>query len=182
MPEAMDGPGINMRTHTPLIAGIGLLFFALIATGAVLNLAPERLFIVEQRPVTAARSLSGRIPAGQVATALRFGRVESVSGRIRAGDTVDVYAFYSERAGAAATTRVLMREKLVYTASESPEAISLTLAMPPDEAVSLQDALLAGARPYAVLRSGRGLSQRAAPESFGDDSLSSWITQVAESR
>jgi hypothetical protein len=178
----MDVPGIDMRTHTPLIAGIGLLFFALIATGAVLNLAPERLFFVEQQPATTARSLSGRIPAGQVATALRFGRVESVGGRIRAGDTVDVYAFYPERASGGAATRVLMREKLVYTASESPDAISLTLAMPTDEAVRLQDALLAGARPYAVLRSGRGMSERAAPESFGDDSLSSWITQVTESR
>jgi hypothetical protein len=95
---------------------------------------------------------------------------------------VDLYAFYPDRAGSGATTQVLMREKLVYAATESPDAMSITLAMPTDEVLRLQNALLTGARPYAVLRSTRGMAGQAAPESFGDGSIQAWIAQVTESR
>jgi hypothetical protein len=112
-----------------------------------------------------------------------LGRVESIGGVIRAGDVIDVYAFFTERAtGGVASTRVLMREKLVYAANSSPDALSVTLALPPDEATLLQDALQLGARPYAVLRSSRGMAGREAPNGFQDDALASWIASVSESR
>jgi hypothetical protein len=172
-----------LTARLPLLVGLGLLFIALIATGLSLNRRLPRLVPGEVEVTSPSRSLSARIPSGQVAASLRLGRVESIGGAIRAGDVIDVYAFFTERAtGGVASTRVLMREKLVYAASANPDAVSITLALPPEEAALLQDALQIGTRPYAILRSSRGMAGREAPNGFQDDALAPWIARVSESR
>jgi hypothetical protein len=172
-----------LTARVPLLVGLGLLFLALLATSLSLNRRLPRSVPGEAEAPNPARTLSARIPSGHVAAPLRLGRVESIGGVIRAGDVIDVYAFFTERAtGGGASTRVLMREKLVYAASANPESASITLALPPEEATLLQDALQLGARPYAVLRSSRGMAGREAPDGFQDEALASWIARVSESR
>jgi hypothetical protein len=172
-----------LTARAPLLVGLGLLFLALLATSLSLNRRLPRSVPGEAEGTNPARSLSARLPSGQVAAPLRLGRVESIGGVIRAGDVVDVYAFFTERAtGGVPSTRVLMRQKLVYAVSSNPDAVSITLALPPQEATVLQDALQLGARPYAVLRSSRGMDGREAPDGFQDDALASWIARVLESR
>ena len=94
--------------------GVALLCLAILATGVTLGLQPPRFQGNDDSPTddsaSPPRPLSARIPPGQVATALRLGSVESVAGAIRAGDTIDVYAFLPDRAtGSVAATQVHAR-------------------------------------------------------------------------
>jgi Flp pilus assembly protein CpaB len=128
-------------------------------------------------------ALSARVPPGQVATALRVSRSEGVAGALRPGDTIDVLMAFTDRAsGVSPTTRVLMREKLVYAVALEGDVQSVTLVMPPEEALLLQDALQVGARPYLVLRSAAGLGGAEAPFALSDEALSAWIGRLTGRR
>ena len=164
--------------------GIGLLLLALAATAIALNPRPSTSNSpVESELIGTQPNLSARVPAGQVATALRLSRTEGAAGAIRPGDTIDVYAFFPQRAtGGAPSTRVLLREKLVYAATQEMDLQSVTLVMPPQEAVLLQDALQIGARPYATIRSSKGMPVNEAPVVFGDEALAAWIARLGAGR
>ena len=166
----------------PLLVGAGLLLSALLATAVMLSARPSRLDATDD-PRPSVVALSARVPPGQVATALRVSRSEGVAGALRPGDTIDVLAAFADRvSGGSPSTRILMREKLVYAVALEGDIQSVTLVMPPEEALLLQDALQIGARPYLVLRSAAGLGGAEAPSAFGDEALSAWIGRLAGGR
>jgi hypothetical protein len=165
-----------------LYVGIALVVLALFATTAIV---PGRGGSGEasspSTPVSG--NLSARVPAGQVATAIRLSRVESAGGAIRSGDLIDLYSYFPERStDAGPFTRVLLSDKQVYAAVPDNDSESVTLVVSPDEAILLQNALQIGARPFAVIRSGRGGPPAAAPASISDENLATWITQVGSGR
>jgi Flp pilus assembly protein CpaB len=130
-----------------------------------------------------ARSLAARVPAGQVATAIRFSRVESAGGGLRPGDVIDVYTHFPERAlDGGPFTRLLLGSRPVYAAVPDNDFVSVTLVVSPEEAILLQNALQIGARPFAVLRSAKGEPSNSTPVSINDEYLASWIQQVGSSR
>ena len=109
---------------------------------------------------------------------MRLDAVGGVGGAIRAGDAIDLYAHFPPQAGGAQpTTRVLLRDALVYGAAKDPNALTVTLAMPPERAVLIQQALRQGARPFAAVRSPR--TAASAGEVFDDSDLATWLTRVA---
>jgi hypothetical protein len=142
-----------------LMVGSMLLLVAVIFSTFAIVANPRSSTSDEQPGAAAPLTIAQRIPADQVATSIRLSQVESVAGALRAGDPIDVYGFYPERlTGDVAATRTLLRQKLIYTTTQDPEGQSVTLAMPPQEALLLEEALRMGARPYAVLRSRSGMS------------------------
>jgi Flp pilus assembly protein CpaB len=168
-----------LTARIPLLVGVGLLLAALLVTTAVLGARSPQLDTTSRLSLTTV-ALSARVPSGQVATALRVSRSEGVAGVLRPGDTIDVLAAFAARVtGGATVTRVLMREKLVYAVALDSNTLSVTLVMPSEEAILLQDALQVGARPYLVLRSSAGLAGNEAPPVFGNEGLSAWITRLA---
>jgi hypothetical protein len=102
-----------------------------------------------------------------------------VAGAIRAGDVIDLYAFFPSQLGeGVAVTRVLLRETLVYGVTRDQGTQTLVLAMAPGQAAQMQQALQMGARPLATVRPSRS-SAPAAPTAFADTDYVGWLARLA---
>ena len=163
-----------------LLVGIGIIVLALAASiSAVVGTTSTRRGPSDPALSSAAANLSARVPPGEVATSIRLDSVAGVGGGIRAGDVIDLYAFFpAQLGGGLAVTRVLLRESLVYGVAREAGAQALTLSMDPAQAMAVQQALQVGARPLAVIRPA-SFSAPPAPAAFSDHDLVGWLTRVA---
>jgi Flp pilus assembly protein CpaB len=164
-----------------LIAGVVMIVLA-VAGSIVLVLGAAGAGGRSTAPVAAATNLSARVPEGTVATAIRLDPTASVGGAIQPGDVVDLLAYVPEQlSGGEPVTRVLVREGLVYAATKGTTPQTVTLAMPPSQALQVQQAIETGARPVAVVRTTKGAIP-SGPEVFGDRDLISWLARLAATR
>ena len=91
----------------------------------------------------------------------------------RSGDRVDVLGYFSRQViGSESETRLLLPDVPVLTVDRSGPGVALTLAVPHDGALLLQEALAIGARPFVTLRSAQVLPDAVGvPRSFSDTDL-----------
>jgi Flp pilus assembly protein CpaB len=110
-----------------------------------------------------------------VAAVLSVDIGSGAGGAARTGDHVDVLGYFSHQvSGAQAVTRVLVTDVPVLTVDRSGASVALTLAVPQETALLLQEAQALGARPFVTLR---GVEQTAElPSSFSDSDLANRIT------
>lgn len=169
-----------MADRALIIVGIGVIVLAIVASiGAVMSTTDTGRAPSEPVFSSNAANLSGRVPPGEVATSIRLDAVAGVAGGIRAGDVIDLYAFFpSPLSEGVAATRVILRETLVYGVARDGGTQTLILAMAPGQAVQVQQALQLGARPLAAIRPSRS-SAPPAPAAFSDADFAGWLTRVA---
>jgi Flp pilus assembly protein CpaB len=129
-------------------------------------------------PLTlASTQLSLRLPPGQVGIVLRLDNLAATGGDLVKGDHVQVYAYFPAASGAAGDTRELLSDRTILGITREGDATAVTLAVQPDQALSIQNATLAGAKPFVLLRSSAGLAGATIPTTFGSDDLPAWIAR-----
>lgn len=109
----------------------------------------------------------------QVATVLFVDATTGAGSAARPGDRVDVLGYFSRQViGSENVTRMLLPDVAVLMVDHSGPGVALTLAVPQDGAVLLQEALAIGARPFVTLRSALAApGADAMPRSFSDTDL-----------
>jgi Flp pilus assembly protein CpaB len=161
--------------------GLDLATVALLVGGAAVIAASVVAAIVLLTPTPVAAPLSGEptglmsrtsvaLPAGRVAAVLTVDASAGAGAAARSGDHVDVLGYFSPQAtGADSITRVLLRDVPVVTVERSAANVALTLAVPQDDALLLQEAQALGARPFVMLLADAAQpSALDAPTSFSD--------------
>jgi Flp pilus assembly protein CpaB len=140
-----------------LIVGGCLLLAAAIVSAIVLVRPPA-----EPRP--AALSEPTPLPADHVATVLRVDPAAGAVNAARVGDHVDVLGYFSRQVtGVESVTRLLIGDVAVLAIARDGGATALTLAVPADTALLLQQAQAMGAKPFVVLRSATDQASRMYP-------------------
>lgn len=168
---------------TVLIAGGVVLIAAALVTGFVtlsrpVEAVPERpLAEVVPTPTGVART-SVALPADRVAAVLNVDASVGAGLAARLGDHVDVLGYFSRQiTGAESVTRVLLSDVPVVGVDRSGAAVALTLAVPRDAALLLQEAEALGARPFVVLLADAAQPAASAhPTNFSDADLANRLT------
>jgi Flp pilus assembly protein CpaB len=124
-------------------------------------------------PGVVANRPSVALSAERVASVLVVDAATGAASAARAGDHVDVLGYFSRQSiGPESVTRVLLQDVPVLTVDRSGASVALTLEVPHDGALLLQEAQAIGARPFVALRSAQSVSDaQAAPGSFSDTDL-----------
>ncbi len=159
--------GLDLVTGALLLGGAGLLAASIVA--AVVLLTPP-----EGSPVPGPEAVPTPLLAGRPSAALSPDRVATVlavdagvgaGSAVRAGDHVDVLAFFAQQT----TTRLILQDVPVLNVDRSGSSIALTLAVPQTSALVLQESQALGARPLVTLRPLQPLGEL--PGSFSDADL-----------
>jgi hypothetical protein len=171
--------GVDLATGALILGGVALIAVSFIAAGALL--APAT---VADPGVAVDASLAGPTPtlasrasvalsADQVATVLFVDATTGAGSAARTGDRVDVLGYFSRQViGSESITRLLLPDVPVLTVDHSGPGVALTLAVPHDGALLLQEALAIGARPFVTLRSVQVIQAApGVPPSFSDTDL-----------
>src|SRR5438132_7673255 len=164
--------GFDLATGALILGGAGLIAAAIVAAVVLISPPPQVAPAVPEPIPTA--PLSGRpsaaLPADRVAAALTVDVSAGAGGAARAGDHVDVLAYFSRQiTGAEAVTRVVMQDVAVLNVDRSGSSVALTLALPQASALLLQEAQALGARPFVTLRPTRQSTD--IPAAFSDSDL-----------
>jgi Flp pilus assembly protein CpaB len=118
------------------------------------------------------------LPADRVAAVLNVDASTGAGVAARSGDHVDVLGYFSRQVtGGESVTRVLMHDVPVMTIDRSAATVALTLAVPQDASLLLQEAQALGARPFVMLLPETAqTSASAGPRSFSDTDLANRLT------
>ena len=173
--------GLDLATAA-LIAGGAALIAASIVVAVVLltpmSTTPPAVVAPASVPAQAVGRTSVALPADRVAAVLNVDASAGAGAAARAGDHVDVLAYFSRQITRAENvTRVLLRDVPVVSVARSAASVALTLAVPQTDALLLQEAQTLGARPLVLLLP--GVAEAAAPEqpaSFSDADLAARLT------
>jgi Flp pilus assembly protein CpaB len=174
--------GFDLLTGVLLLGGAALLAVAIVA--AVVLLAPPRApeSVVALEPEPTALPTPGRtsaaLPADRVAAVLTVDASQGAAAATRQGDHVDVLAYFSPRVtGDQSITRVLLADVPVLSVDRAGSSVGLTLAVPQDSALLLQEAQALGGQPFVTLRSPQ--SSPDLPPTFSDADLASRLAAGA---
>jgi Flp pilus assembly protein CpaB len=167
--------GRDLATGALILSGVVLIVGCLAAAAALLaqpTVTPPSA-AAEPLVSTPAARPSSALAADQVATLLVVDASSGAGSATHSGDRVDVLGYFSRQViGSESETRLLLPDVPVLTVDHSGPGVALTLAVPHDGALLLQEALAIGARPFVILRSvnvapdGGGV-----PRSFTDSDL-----------
>jgi Flp pilus assembly protein RcpC/CpaB len=179
--------------RSPLAAGFDLATAGLIVGGAILLaasvvaamvlLAPPRSPTVpvaapSPAPTPGARAAAA-LPADRVATVLTLDAAAGAAAATRSGDHIDIFGYFARRTtGSEAVTRVLLADVPVLGIDRAGNNVSLTLAVPPESALVLQEAQALGVQPFVALRPVQPTAE--APADFSDTDLVNRLTAGAQ--
>ena len=172
-----------MRDHLPHL-GVALLGLAVLCTAwAALTTRPAPSSPPPPPPAPTRGSPANQLPAGSVAAVLGLDAAPGAASFARAGDHIDVFAFFpAEVAGGQPLSRLLLSDAVVLRADEKADS-ALTVAVKPSEALLLQQLEQLRARPFAVLHSARPTpSEPAVRDVLLDSDVRPWLTQAMEAR
>ncbi|MDQ6671267.1 MAG: RcpC/CpaB family pilus assembly protein [Chloroflexota bacterium] len=178
------GP-LDLLTPALLSGGVALIVVSIVA-GKML-LAPPALVesgAADPNAAAPAATAVSRPPAGlsadQVATLLSVDASSGGGLAARSGDRVDVFGYFSRQViGSESVTRVLLQDAPVLTVDRSGPTVVLSLAVPHDGALLLQEAQAIGARPFVTLRGVAGMpSPDGTPRTFSDTDLANRLAGV----
>jgi Flp pilus assembly protein RcpC/CpaB len=164
--------GLDLASGALILGGASLIAASLVAA-AVLMAPPQpsasRTDLVTTSPTVMGRA-SASLQPDRVATVLTVDTGIGAGGTTRTGDHVDVLGYFSRQVtGADAVTRVLLQDVSVLAVERGGANVSLTLAVPQQSALLLQEAQALGARPFVTLRPVRATAEM--PASFSDSDL-----------
>ena len=154
----------------------GALLVAVAVIGIVVVLEPNSQ-LAEQTtpgapPTPTGERAAAALPADRVATVLYLDAGVGAGSVARASDHVDVMGYFSARVtGGGGLTRVLLTDVPVLSSDRNGPSVALTLAVPQDTAVLLQEAQALGARPLVTLRSALAGAAPNMPTTFSDTDL-----------
>ena len=172
-----------MRDHLPHL-GVALLGLAVLCTGwAALSARPAPDSPLSAPPAPTRGSAPNQLPAGSVAAVLGLDATPGAASFARAGDHVDVFAFFpAEVAGGQPMTRLLLSDAVVLRADEHADS-GLTVAVKPGEALLLQQLDQLHARPFAVLRAAQPTpAEPGVRDVLLDSDVRPWLSQEMEAR
>jgi Flp pilus assembly protein CpaB len=177
--------GLDLATAALITSGVAVIAVALVA-GAML-LAPAAAVgpsAVEPDATVPAPAVAGppsvAVSTDRVATVLRVDAAMGAGAAARSGDRIDVLGYFSRQdIGSESVTRMLLQDVPVLTVDRSGPGVALTLAVPADGALLLQEAQAIGARPFVALRSVGVLpSAEGVPRSYSDTDLANRLAGV----
>jgi hypothetical protein len=174
--------GFDAATAGLILGGAMLIAASIVAAASLL--APPRLSspVAEEpapTPVVTGRT-SAALPADRVATVLTVDAAAGAAGAARPGDHIDILGYFARPAtGAEAITRVLLADVPVLGIDRSGSSVALTLAVPQESALLLQQAQALGAQPFVALRPPNPVA--AVPSSFSDTDLANRLTAAGAS-
>jgi len=171
----LDGLSLGLLAAGALLLAAALVGAAVLvapAGGGTAAPAPTPLPALDSLPPDAA------VPADRVATVLAVDAAAGAASVARSGDHVDVLGYFGHATtGGDSITRPLLEDVPVVSVARSGATVDLTLAVPQDGLLLLQEAQALGARTFVALRSTAQPSGRALPSSFTDADLASRISQ-----
>jgi hypothetical protein len=159
--------GLDLTTGALLLGGAALLALSLV--GAFVLLAPAAA-----DPTPAPESVAvDAVTADHVVAVLTVDGTSGAATALQAGDHVDVLGYFSKQlTGTAGFTRVMVHDVAVLTSERSGTNVALSLALPRDAAMLLQEAQALGARPFVTLRAaGSPVDAEPAQATFSDADL-----------
>jgi Flp pilus assembly protein CpaB len=123
------------------------------------------------------------LPLDKVAAVLQVEATTSAGAAARAGDRIDVLGYFSRQVtGQDNVTRVLLQEVSVLAVDRSGPNVSLTLAVPQQEALLLQEAQALGARAFVALRPAQAAGDTLPRTTFSDTDLASRLAGASTLR
>ena len=171
--------GIDLATGALILGGAGLVAASIVATFVLLAPGPsEAAPAAEPAPApvpSVVLRASAALPPDRVAAVLTVDVGAGAGGVARSGDHVDVLGYFPRQVtGNEAITRVLVQDVPVLTADRAAAGVALTLAVPPDSALLLQEAQALGARAFVTVRPIQESADL--PASFSDSDLANRLT------
>jgi Flp pilus assembly protein CpaB len=168
--------GFDLATGALVVGGAVLVAASLVT--AVVLFAPAEPESLTAEPTPTSVSVMARpltvLAPDRVATVLSVDLAIGAGAAAQAGDRDDVLGYYSRQAtGAASVTRLLLQDVPVLAVARSGANAALTLAVPHDGAILLQEAQALGGKPFVSLRPVPPAAGPAAtsPASFSDVDL-----------
>lgn len=163
--------GFDFATAGLIIGGAVLIAISIIAAAVLVSPPHQAVPVAEPMPTPdVAAHTSAALPADRVATLLTLDTAAGGAGAARAGDHVDILGYFSHQAnGGESITRVLMADVPVLSVDRTGASVSLTLAVPQESALLLQEAQALGGQPFVALRPVQPLASE--PASFSDTDL-----------
>ena len=151
---------------------IGVALVATAVAVALLIVRPQPL-PAEPAAVTVTQQTSVELPASRVATILRVDAGAGAAGLARPGDHVDILGYFSRQVtGGDGVTRRLLEDVPILGVAREGRTTALTLAVPHEGALLLQQAQALGGQPFVVLRAaGSPAGGAPAPSAFSDSDL-----------
>jgi hypothetical protein len=169
--------GLDLATGALILGGAGLLAVAFASVFVLLAPTPPRGPGPEPAPMastTPARA-SVALSADRVAAVVNVDVGAGAGAAARGGDHVDVLGYFPRQVtGAEAITRVLVQDVPVLTADRVGAGVALTLAVPRESALLLQEAEALGAHAFVTLRADQYSDDL--PQSFSDSDLATRLT------
>jgi hypothetical protein len=167
--------GWDLATAVLIGGGAVLLAASIVAAVVLLTPAPpaQPTAVVQPAPTLTreASRPSAALPPDRVATVLYVDAGAGGGSVARMGDRVDVLGYFSRQVtGSENVTRTLLQDVPVLSVDRSGGNVALTLALPQNDALLLQEAQALGARALVTLRPLAG-TQDMAPASFSDGDL-----------
>ena len=166
--------GFDLATAALIAGGAALIAASIVVTVVLLTpvSTPPAVVAPASVPAQALGRTSVALPADRVAAVLNVDASAGAGAAARAGDHVDVLAYFSRQVtGAENVTRVLLRDVPVVSVARSAASVALTLAVPQTDALLLQEAQTLGARPLVLLLPGVAEAAPEQPASFSDADL-----------
>ena len=175
--------GLDLATAALMLGGAALIAGSIAAGAMVLTppvLDPQPVATEAVPTMIAPGRASATLAADRVATVLFVDAATGAGSAARAGDRVDVLGYFSRQiVGSESVTRMLLQDVPVLTVERSGASIALTLAVPHDGALLLQEAQAIGGRPFVTLRSVTvGPDVAGGPRSYSDTDLAARLAGV----
>jgi Flp pilus assembly protein CpaB len=169
--------GFDAVSAALIVGGAALVAASIVA--AVVLLSPPRSPEPAAPEPTPTPLLTGRtsaaLPPDRVATVLTVDAAAGAAGAARMGDHIDILGFFSRQAsGTDPVTRVLLADVPVLSVDRSGTSVALTLAVPQESALLLNEAQALGAQPLVALRPLHPVGEP--PASFSDADLAKRLT------
>jgi Flp pilus assembly protein CpaB len=172
--------GLDLASGALIASGVVLVAAAIVAAvvyvtppSSIAASAPEPGLVAPEDPGRPSETLA----ADRVAAVLFVDAANGAGGAAHPGDRVDVLGYFSRKVtGDQSVTRVLLQDVPVLASSRSGASVALTLAVPHESAVLLQEAQAIGARPLVTLRAAQSTLDASAPDlSFSDADLANRV-------
>jgi Flp pilus assembly protein CpaB len=166
--------GFDFATAALIMGGAVLIAISIVAATVLVSPPHEpAVAITESTPTPDVTGhTSAALPADRVATVLTVDAAAGAAGAARPGDHVDVFGYFAHQAnGGESITRSLMADVPVLSVDRTGSSVALTLAVPQESALLLQEAQALGGQAFVALRPLQPLASE--PASFSDTDLAS---------
>jgi len=163
--------GFDFVTAGLIVGGAALIAGSIIALAVLVSPPHEPALLLVPTPTADATGhTAAALPPDRVATVLTLDAAAGAAGAARTGDHVDILGYFAHQAsGGDPVTRVLMADVPVLSVDHSGTNVALTLAIPQESALLLQEAQALGAQAFVALRPVQPLATQ--PVSFSDTDL-----------